>query len=87
VHTDAGRLAASQRSLERCDSAFETLAAATEGGKGVEQPPAGRRWLVAAPPAGLAAGLTLLATRHEITIEGDSARYLLAADNLAAGRG
>jgi 4-amino-4-deoxy-L-arabinose transferase-like glycosyltransferase len=37
--------------------------------------------------ASLAAGLVLLATRHGIAVEEDSATYLSAARNLAAGRG
>jgi hypothetical protein len=44
-------------------------------------------WLVAGSCAVLAGALTLLATRHGVTVDQDSATYLSAARNLASGRG
>jgi 4-amino-4-deoxy-L-arabinose transferase-like glycosyltransferase len=44
-------------------------------------------WLVAGGGVALAGALTLLATRHGVTVDQDSATYVSAARNLAAGRG
>lgn len=49
--------------------------------------PARFAWLVAGSCAVLAGALTLLATRHGVIVDQDSATYLSAARNLASGRG